>query len=168
MQFKTFRSLDRYVYIRIRVPERLLLASTVQKTVLLLKNTKGRDNFIPLSGTRTASFIKYQEDLFFFLAFSTHQKYTTHTYIRAEVQKVPTLIHCVRIPGSSFPPGWFHRMRLVRENAALVFLTTGLGFPSNESHLSSQSNEGRDHYRKKKKTYVSFMLFWIIRWVQQE
>ena len=67
----------------------------------------------------------------YFLAFSTRHalKYTPHTYTREEVQKVPTLINCVRIPGSSFPPGWFHRMRLIRENATLVFLTTGLGFP---------------------------------------
>ena len=73
-----------------------------------------------LSG-RSVIFWRFQRD--------THQKYTTNTYTREEILKMPTLINCVRIPDSSFPPGWFHGMRLIRENAALVFLTTGLGFP---------------------------------------
>ena len=80
-----------------------------------------KDSIIHQLSERSVIFWRFQRD--------TRHKYTPHTYTREEVQKVPTLINCVRIPDSSFPPGWFRRMRLIRENAALVFLTTGLGFP---------------------------------------
>ena len=38
---------------------------SIKKAVLPLKNIKGRENLIPLSSTRTASSINYQEDLLF-------------------------------------------------------------------------------------------------------
>ena len=50
--------------------------------MLLLKNIKGRENLIPLSGTRTASSINYQEDLLFSGVFNeTRVKiYTTYLH----------------------------------------------------------------------------------------